>query len=378
MLKYMSAGESHGQALVSIIEGIPSGLSLTHADINAELARRKLGFGRGARMKIENDKAKILSGVRFGYTIGSPVSLLIENKDWPNWQEMMAVDSGKSAAVTTPRPGHADLAGVLKHQSGDIRNVLERSSARSTASLVAIGAIAKKLLSAFGISIVSEVKSIGEVSCTCGQIKDIAKVDSSPVRCQDDNASKEMVKAIEKAAKEGQSLGGTFEVAIFGLPAGLGNYSSFERRLDGKICGAIASIPAIKGVEIGKGFELASLKGSCAHDEIFYDKNKGYHHKTNNAGGLEGGMTNGETLLITAAMKPIPTLGNPLKSVDIITKEQTLAFKERADVCAVPAAAVIAEAAVGLVLAEAFLEKFGGDSLGETKRNFDSYIKTTI
>ncbi|RPI38487.1 MAG: chorismate synthase [Nitrospiraceae bacterium] len=387
-LRFFTSGESHGRALTGILEGIPSGFSISSEAIDRELRRRQGGYGRGGRMKIESDHAEILSGVRWGKTLGSPIGILIENKDWKNWQEGMSVDpayEGFRKPVTRPRPGHADLAGVLKYNHADIRNILERSSARETAMRVALGAIAKEILSEFNVRIGSYVIQIGKVQRS-GSIfqtseKDLlqtfGKAEKSPVRCPDEEASKRMVRLIDKAIKEGNSLGGIFEVFVTGLPVGLGSHVQWDRKLDGKIAQAVMSIQAMKGVEIGLGFEMAKKSGSEVMDEIFYRGQKsdsGFYRKTNNAGGIEGGISNGMPLIVRAAMKPIPTLRKPLMSVDIHTKKPFSAAYERSDVCAVPAAAVVAEAMTALVVADAFLEKFGGDSREEIERNYKAYL----
>ncbi len=410
-LRYLTAGESHGKALIGIIEGIPSGLSISVEDIDRELKRRQWGYGRGGRMKIESDHAEILAGVRHGKTIGSPITIFIENKDWVNWQEVMSsefgVRSSQLKSVTCPRPGHADLAGAIKYGTHDIRDILERSSARETAMRVALGAIAKKFLSEFGVKIGSYVVQIGKISVH-GSTRTLEssnprilesifeKAEKSPVRCPDKEASQKMVKLIDKALKEGNSLGGVFEVFAVGLPIGLGSHIQWDKRLDGRLAQALMSIQAIKGVEIGLGFEMSRRFGSEVMDEIFYIEQKsrraeeqklqplhatrytlhaGFYRKTNYAGGIEGGMTNGMPIILRAAMKPIPTLRKPLHSVDIITKKPVEAAYERSDVCAVPAAGVIGEAMVALTIGDAFLEKFGGDSMAEVKRNYHSYIE---
>ncbi len=401
ILKLITAGESHGKALVGIIEKIPSGLAVAAADIDRELKRRQLGYGRGGRMKIEMDRAQIISGVRWGKTLGSPIALLIENKDWKNWLEGMSVESlheGSIAPVTRPRPGHADLGGALKFNQRDIRNVLERSSARETAIKVALGAIAKKFLSAFSIDIGSYVTQIGSVSISDMVLKEFRdafpansfpeKIDASPVRCPDEETARAMMALIDKAAQTGDTLGGRFEVLATGLPVGLGSHIQWDRRLDGILAQAFMGIQAVKGVEIGDGFTYADKFGSEVMDEIFYKADGvpkksadlsgcmdiGFFRRTNHAGGIEGGITNGMPVIIKAVMKPIPTLRKPLRSVDIMTKEPFEAAYERSDTCAVPAAAVIGEAMAALVIADALLEKFGGDSLDETKRNYDSYV----
>jgi chorismate synthase len=380
-LRFFTAGESHGPALIGILEGIPAGLSLSSDDIDKELMRRQTGYGRGGRMKIEQDHAEIISGVRWGKTIGSPISLFIENKDWKNWQEGMSSEGRYEhsiSAVTRPRPGHADLAGILKYAQKDIRNILERSSARETAARVAIGAVTKKFLSEFGIIINSYVIQIGNVRMlkTEAISKEIfQKAEASPVRCPDEETTKKMIKLIDKAVKNGDSLGGIFEIVATGIPPGLGSHIQWDMKLDARLSMAISSIQAIKGVEVGLGFKIAEKFGSEVMDEIFYKRKSGFYRKTNNAGGIEGGMSNGMPIVIRAAMKPIPTLKKPLRSVDIITRENIKAAYERSDTCAVPAASIIGEAMTAITIADALLEKFGGDSIDETKRNFDAYIE---
>ncbi|HBG93394.1 MAG: chorismate synthase [Nitrospirae bacterium GWF2_44_13] len=395
-IRYLTSGESHGKALIGILEGIPSGLPVSSGDIDRDLRRRQGGHGRGGRMKIEADRAQILSGIRFGKTIGSPIALLIENNDWQNWQDIMSAElklkGSDSKTVASPRPGHADLAGAVKYDTHDMRNILERSSARETAMRVALGAIAKRFLSEFGIRIGSYVVGIGRVQSSSpigrdkvksseNELLELFKIaEISPVRCPDKISSKKMVQLIDKALKEGNSLGGIFEVFAAGVPVGLGSHIQWDRRLDGKLAQALMSIQAIKGVEIGMGFEMSRKSGSEVMDEIFYRnskfkiQNSKFYHKTNNAGGIEGGMTNGMPIIIRAAMKPIPTLRKPLHSVDINTKKPVKAAYERSDICAVPAAGVVGEAMTALVIAGAFLEKFGGDSMVEVKRNYNSYL----
>lgn len=381
MLRFLTSGESHGKGLIGIIEGIPSGLRLSSEDIERDLKRRQLGHGRGGRMKIEQDRAVIMSGVRWGATIGSPIALLIENRDWKNWQEGMSSESvhgGSIPPVTGPRPGHADLAGALKYDHRDIRNILERSSARETAMKVALGAVARKFLSELGIAIGSYVVQIGAVKFPISdfrfQISNLfEKAEESPVRCPDEKTSRRMVRLIDRAAANGDTLGGVFEVTATGVPAGLGSHIQWDRKLDARLAQAVMGIQAIKGVEIGSGFAMAGEFGSAVMDEIFYKK--GFYRKTNHAGGIEGGMSNGMPIVVRAAMKPIPTLRKPLRSVDLVTKKTIKAAYERSDTCAVPAASVIAEAMAALVIAEFFLDKFGGDGIGETKRNFDSYMQ---
>jgi chorismate synthase len=391
-LRFLTSGESHGQALVGILEGIPAGVPVSSADIDRELRRRQQGYGRGGRMKIESDSVRIIAGVRWSVTIGSPISLLVENRDWTNWRKGMSPEAGDEDSigpVTRPRPGHADLAGVLKYGHADIRNIIERSSARETAMRVALGAVAKKFLSLFDIRVGSYVTGIGGertggtgvAASAKGLLGMFRKAEKSPVRCPDPETSERMVRAIDNAAKGGNSLGGKFEVFITGLPAGLGSHIQWDRKLDGRMAQAVMSIQAIKGVEIGAGFEVGERLGSEVMDEIFFgrqrdakDRAGGFYRKTNNAGGIEGGMTNGMPVIVRAAMKPIPTLRKPLRSVDIRTGKPFEAAYERSDVCAVPAAAVVAEAMAALVAADAFLDKFGGDSAEETMRNFDSYV----
>jgi chorismate synthase len=390
-LRYLTAGESHGKALIGILEGIPSGLSLSAEDINRDLGRRQMGYGRGGRMKIESDHAEILSGVRWGKTIGSPITLLIENEDYRNWLKGMspyAEDDGSIPAVTRPRPGHADLTGAIKYYHHDMRNVLERSSARETAVRVALGAVAKKFLQAFHITIGSFVIQIGTIRVKGLRDKGVKgssessrtlesifkKAEKSPVRCPDEQAAKKMTTLIDRIMKSGDSLGGVFEVFATGVPAGLGSYIQWDRRLDGRLAQALMSIQAIKGVEAGLGFEMSRRSGSDVMDEIFYSHHYGYYRKTNNAGGMEGGMTDGMPIILRAAMKPIPTLRRPLRSIDITTKKPVEAAYERSDICAVPAAGVIGEAMVALTITDAFLEKFGGDSMKEIQNNYDSYV----
>ncbi len=388
MLRHLTAGESHGQGLIGILEGMPSGLEISEDYIAHQLWRRQQGYGRGRRMKIESDRAKILSGVRFGKTLGGPIALLIENKDWENWTERMSVEgSGENVTpVQIPRPGHADLAGSIKYGHVDIRNVLERSSARETATRVSIGTVARKLLEEFGIEIKSHVTCIGGVEgdrLSIEALKELSneKIDKSPVRCVDPEIEKKMIEKIDEAKNAGDSAGGIFEVVVTGLPVGLGSHVHWDRKLDGRLAQALMSIQAMKGVEIGLGFDCARRKGSQVHDEIAYGDGgtttaKGYYRKSNNAGGLEGGMTNGEPLIVRVAKKPISTLMRPLESVNMETKEKVLAHVERSDVCAVPAASVIGEAVVAFVLADAFLEKFGGDSMQEVRHNYEAYVQS--
>ena len=394
-LRYITSGESHGRALVCTIDGIPSNLPISEADIGKDLTRRQKGYGRGGRMKIESDSAQILSGVRHGRTLGSPIALLIENRDWANWEAIMNPDSKyarraatleKGAPVTRPRPGHADLSGALKYGHRDLRNVLERSSARETAARVAVGAVARKFLLEFGIKIGSYVAEIGGIMCgTDVKISNsfLEAAESSPVRCGDKNAEKKMIKKIDQAMKKGDTLGGVFEVGVTGVPAGLGSYSQWDRRLNAKLAYSLMSIQAIKGVEVGLGFDVSKTPGSGVMDEIYYSSKSprnapaagGFYRKTNNAGGIEGGVSTGMPIVLRAAMKPIPTLRSPLSSVDINTKKKFAAAYERSDVCAVPAASVIGEAVTAIAIADSFLYKFGGDSMEEIKRNYKGYIK---
>ncbi|MCL0066020.1 chorismate synthase, partial [Dehalococcoidia bacterium] len=358
MFRFLTAGESHGKGLVVVVEGLPAGISLSEADIALDLKRRQGGYGRGGRMQIEQDHAEILSGVRHGLTIGSPISLLIRNRDWQNWQEVMSVAPAEETIdpVTRLRPGHADLAGVTKYNLDDIRPILERASARETAGRVAVGVVARKFLQEFDIEIHSHVIAIG--GCRVGFTGSIdwGKVEASPVRCADAEAERRMIAAIDAARESGDSVGGVFEVIAVGVPIGLGSHIQWDRRLDGRISQAMMSIHAVKGVEIGVGFAIADLRGSEAQDVI----EPGLRRPTNRAGGVEGGMTNGEALVVRAAVKPIATIAKPLASVDLRTGEKVSAHFERADTCIVPAAGVIGEAMLAIVLAGAFLEKFGG------------------
>ncbi len=381
MIRYITAGESHGQALTMIIDGMPAGLSLDEKSINRDLARRQQGYGRSARMKrIEKDTARIISGVRWGETLGSPITVVIENKDWKHNDRMMALEAGArdiSQYQTAPRPGHADLAGVIKFERDDIRDILERASARETAARVAAGAICRKLLNEFKIELVSWVISIGSVSIPInGKKKDstLKNIERSPVRCPHKATEREMISLINKAQREGNTLGGIFEVLVRNVPYGLGSCMQWDTRMDGRLAQALMSIQAVKGVEIGLGFELARRWGRDAHDEILYEKKKGMYHDTNRAGGIEGGMSNGEDIIIRAAMKPISTLARPLRSVDIKTCAPREALEVRSDVCAVPAAGVIGEAVVCIEIAKFMKEKFGGDSLSEMKRNYSAYM----
>jgi len=375
MIRLITSGESHGKALSVIIEGIPAGLQINEKSINNELARRQKGYGRGCRMKIESDKSEILSGVRFGETIGSPISIQIKNKDFENWKDVMKTATGSTdKKVTSPRPGHADLPGILKYGRTDIRDILERASARETAARVAAGAIFKLFLAEFDINIYSHTISIGKISIK-KSMKSFDEIEDSPLRCTDPVREKEMIELIDEAKKKGDSVGGVSEIIVQGVCPGIGSHVHYDRRLNASIASVIMSIPTVKGVEIGEGIKNASKFGSKVQDEIFYSKKKGFYRSTNRAGGIEGGMSNGEDIVTRIYSKPIPTLSSPLKSVDIKTKEKTLAQKERADICVVPAAGVIAESMIAYVLSNAFLEKFGEDCMKDIKASYDSYIK---
>ena len=376
--RFTTAGESHGPGLVAIVEGLPAGLELTPGDLDRDLARRQLGHGRGGRMKIERDRAEVTAGVRHGRTLGSPVSIRVANRDYANWEERMnpwPVD-GHPEEVHLPRPGHADLAGVQKYGFTDVRNVLERASARETAARVAAGALAKAFLRPLGVEVHSHVIGIGSVTAPAPdelRPEDFAAVDESPVRCLDADASDAMVAEIDAARKANESLGGVFEVRAYGLVPGLGSHVSWETRLDGLLAHAIMSIQAMKGVGIGDAFDVATRPGSQAHDEIFWDEERGYHRETNRAGGLEGGMTTGDPLIVRGAMKPLPTLTKPLRSVDIDTKQPAQALRERTDSCTVPAAGVVGEAMVAIVLAREYREKFGGDHVDDAVGALEAY-----
>ena len=387
MLRFTTAGESHGQALVAILEGMVAGLPLSADDVNGELARRQQGYGRGRRMQIESDGVEFLSGVRAGETIGSPIAMLIRNRDWKNWSDIMnpartETDPEKrKRAVTRPRPGHADLSGMLKYDRADARDVLERASARETTARVAAAAICRRLLAEFSVRIGSHVVQLGGIDASLPRSlpDDInAAVADSPLRTLDKDSESAMIARVDQAKRDGDTLGGVCEVVCTGLPVGLGSYVSWDRKLDGRLAAAIMSIPAVKGVGIGLGFDAAGLPGSSVHDEIHAESSAtrtgGVQRATNRAGGLEGGMTTGEPLVIRVAMKPISTLMKPLATIDTESGEAASAVAERSDVTAVPAMGVIAEAMVAFVVAQAFLEKFGGDSLAETRRNYGSYI----
>jgi len=386
MLRYLTAGESHGLALVTIVEGLPAGVPVDLTAIDRDLARRQSGHGRGGRMRIEQDRVEVLSGIRHGETLGSPVALMVPNRDWTNWTEVMSArpveaysDVRAAQKVRTrPRPGHADLAGALKYDHADLRNVLERASARETAARVAAGSLAKQFLAPFGIRVAGHVLAIGPVEAAdlaMLPLEDLAaRAEASPVRCADPDASARMVEEIDAARRDGDSLGGVVEVVASGLPPGLGSHVHYDRRLDGALGAALLSIQAAKGVEIGDGFAGARRRGSQVHDEIGWSPERGYFRHTNRAGGLEGGMTNGMDLVVRVAFKPIATLYKPLRSVEIDTHAEAVAGIERSDTCAVPAAAVIAECVTAFELARFVVEKFGGDSLAEALRNYQGYL----
>lgn len=386
MLRYLSAGESHGPQLTAIIEGMPAGVPIAVEDINRDLARRQCGYGRGGRMQIEKDEVEILSGVRWGKTIGSPITLSVRNRDWVNWQEKMSTlerHRDDRLRVTRSRPGHADLPGAMKYDHHDVRNILERSSARETAARVAVGAVAKAFLCGFGIEVSGFVTELGGIRAERPDLPLAVlreKANASELFTYDDEAGEEMKRLIDRTKEAGDTLGGVIEVCVAGVPVGLGSHVQWDRKIDARLAMALMSIQAIKGVEIGTGFDAARNPGSRVHDEIYFDSARivagelsGFYRKTNNAGGIEGGISNGEQIIVRAAMKPIPTLYKPLRSVDIESKEPYEATVERSDVCAVPAAAVVAESVVALEIAAAFLEKFGGDSIGEIQRNYAGY-----
>jgi len=388
MLRWLTAGESHGPSLVAILEGLPAHVEVTTDDISDALARRRLGYGRGARMKFEADEVTVTGGVRHGRTQGGPVAIQVGNTEWPKWETVMSADpvdpavleaQARNAALTRPRPGHADLAGMQKYDFADARPILERASARETAARVALGRVASNFLEqATGARIVSHVLEIGGVRTPSAELPapdDVARLDADPVRCLDADGSKQMVERIDQAHKDGDTLGGVVEVVVHGLPPGLGSHVHWDRRLDARLAGALMGIQAIKGVEVGDGFELAATPGSLAHDEIVATED-GLRRVSGRSGGTEGGMTTGEILRVRAAMKPIATVPRALRTVDLATGEEAVAHHQRSDVCAVPAAGIVAEAMVALVLAEAVLEKFGGDSVQETRRNVQSYLDT--
>jgi chorismate synthase len=390
MLRWLTAGESHGQALVAICDGVPAGVEITTADVAAALARRRAGYGRGARMKFEQDEAELTGGVRHGRTLGGPVAIRIGNTEWPKWATVMSADpvadeelagQARNEPLTRPRPGHADLVGMQKYGFDDARPVLERASARETAARVALGELARRFLrQALGAEILSHVVSIGCVAAPPGTMpgpSDLAIIDADPVRCLDQLTSEKMVAEIESARKDGDTLGGVVEVVVHGLPPGLGSHVHWDRRLDGRLAGAMMSIHAMKGVEIGDGFQTAARRGSLAHDEI-ENGPEGVRRTTNRAGGIEGGISTGEPVRVRVAMKPISTVPRALATVDVRTGEPAKAINQRSDVTAVPASGVVAEAMAALVLADAALEKFGGDSVAETRRNLASYLETLV
>ncbi|MDZ3745697.1 chorismate synthase [Pseudoglutamicibacter cumminsii] len=386
MLRWLTAGESHGKALVGILEGLPAGVEITTPEVQAALARRRLGYGRGARMKFEQDEVTMLGGVRHGVTMGGPVAIEVGNTEWPKWQDVMGPDpvdpsvlegKARNAALTRPRPGHADLAGMQKYGYDEARPALERASARETATRVALGAVASKFLESLGIELVSHTTAIGTVASPADaplpSKADVESLDADPLRCFDAETSKRMVAEVDAAHSEGETLGGVVEVIATGCPVGLGSFVHWDRRLDARLAGALMSIQAIKGVEVGDGFETARRRGSQAHDEIALDEDGHAVRSSNRAGGIEGGMTNGEPVRVRAAMKPIATVPRALSTINVATGEPAKAHHQRSDVCAVPAAGVVAEAMVALVLADAVLEKFGGDSVEEVRTNIANY-----
>ena len=389
-LRWLTAGESHGPALVAVLDGVPAGVALQSTDVASELARRRLGYGRGARMSFEQDEVEVVGGVRHGVTLGSPVAIRVGNSEWPKWQKVMAADpvdpdalaeQARNAPLTRPRPGHADLAGMQKYGHTDARPILERASARETAARVAAGTVAKALLhQALGVQIVSHVVELGSVAAEPGlrpRPEDAPHIDADPVRCLDPMASARMVEEIDAARRDADTLGGVVEVLAYGLPPGLGSHTQWDRKLDARLAAALMSIQAVKGVEIGDAYAQARSRGSVAHDEIV-PTSTGVRRLTDRAGGLEGGITSGEPVRVRAAMKPISSLNRPLSTVDVSTGEPATAINQRSDVCAVPAAAVVAEAMVALVLADAATEKFGGDSVAEIRRNLAGYIEHLV
>src|SRR6187549_3581974 len=388
MLRWLTAGESHGPGLVAVLEGLPAHVQVTSADIVDALARRRLGYGRGARMKFEQDQVDVIGGLRHGRTLGSPIAIRVGNTEWPKWEKVMSADPvdeaelealARNAALTRPRPGHADLVGMQKYDFDEARPILERASARETAARVALGAVAAKLLEqTVGAEVVSHVVAIGTAKAPAGSVPvaaDVAALDADPVRCLDADASKAMQAEIDQAHKDGDTLGGVVEVVVHGLPPGLGSHVHWDRRLDAKLAEALMGIQAIKGVEVGDGFELADTPGSLAHDEIV-STDEGLRRTSGRSGGTEGGMSTGEVLRVRAAMKPIATVPRALRTVDVATGEAAVAHHQRSDVCAVPAAGIVAEAMVALVLADAVLEKFGGDAVTETRRNVEGFLDT--
>lgn len=386
MLRWLTAGESHGPELVAVLEGLPAGVPVTTDAVQVALARRRLGFGRGARMKFEKDEVSLSGGVRHGFTMGGPVAITIANTEWPKWEQIMSADpvdeslltGARSEALTRPRPGHADFTGMQKYGFLDSRPILERASARETAARVALGSVAASFLSELGIRLVTHTVSIGTATVpelySLPTPADVDSIDENPVRAFHPAAAEHMVAEIEQCHKDGDTLGGVVETLVYGLPPGLGSFVHWDRRLDSQLAGALMGIQAIKGVEVGDGFETTRRRGSVAHDEIIRDEKGVVHRSTDRAGGIEGGMSNGEILRVRAAMKPISTVPKALATIDVSTGEEAKAHHQRSDVCAVPAAGIVAEAMVALVLANSVLEKFGGDSIAETKRNLDSYI----
>ncbi len=384
-MRWLTAGESHGPELVAILEGLPAGVEITTSEVQIALGRRRLGFGRGARMKFEQDQVSLSGGVRHGSTQGGPVAITIQNTEWPKWDKIMAADpveaeqlgGARAEPLTRPRPGHADFTGMQKYGFLEARPVLERASARETAARVALGAVAAKFLSGLGIELVTHTVAIGPVACAEGTLpkpSDVAQLDEDPVRCFSKTSSELMVQEIDDAHKSGDTLGGVVETLAYGLPPGLGSYVHWDRRLDSQLAAALMGIQAIKGVEVGDGFETTRRRGSVAHDEIAHDENGVVRRASGRAGGIEGGMSTGEVLRVRTGMKPISTVPKALATIDVATGEASKAHHQRSDVCAVPAAGIVAEAMVALVLAGAVLEKFGGDSIAETKRNLESYL----
>ena len=376
MFRFLTAGESHGPGLVTIVEGLPGGMIVEREGIASELGRRRLGYGRGNRMKLEKDELEIMAGVRHGVTIGSPVAIIVRNTEWPKWQEEMSPDPGEpKRPMTTPRPGHADLVGMMKYDVKDARNILERASARETAARTVVGYLAKQLLAAIGVDVVSHVVAIGTAESTNAElpgIDDQATIDASPVRAFGAATEQAMIKEIEAAKADRDTLGGVVEVVAHGLPVGLGSHVHWDRRLDSRLAGALMSIQAMKAVEVGDGLETARRRGSAAHDEIYYENGE-FTRTTDRAGGTEGGMTTGQPLRVRVAMKPISTVMRPLNTVDVVTKKPEVAFRERSDVCAVPAAGVVAEHMVAIVLAQEVQRKFGGDTIGDLVGSVDTY-----
>lgn len=386
MLRWLTAGESHGPELIAVLEGLPSGVEITTSEVQTALARRRLGYGRGARMKFEQDEVQLSGGVRHGSTMGGPVAITIQNTEWPKWKDIMAADpvdpellnGARAEALTRPRPGHADFTGMQKYGFLDSRPILERASARETAARVALGAVATKFLNQLGIQLITHTVAIGQVSVPLEsplpKPSDLSHIDEDPLRCFDSETSSRMVAEVDECHKDGDTLGGVVETLVYGLPPGIGSFVHWDRRIDSQLAAALMGIQAIKGVELGDGFETAKRRGSVAHDEIVLDSTGTAHRLTDRAGGVEGGMTNGEVLRVRAAMKPISTVPKALATIDVATGRAAKAHHQRSDVCAVPAAGVVAEAMVALVIANGVLEKFGGDSVAETLRNLKSYL----